>query len=90
MKKIGTNKELRNFLVRYAKVRGAITMKDIMGNITHSLYPRAQSQDLIGWRPFMEGMISKEITCIQKSYVVPSSYHLSIECWTTGLITKLL
>ena len=68
MKKIGTYKGLRNFLVRYAKGRGAITMKDIVGNRTHRLYPLAQSQDLIGWRRFIEGMISKVIKCIQKSY----------------------
>ena len=66
MKKIGTDKGLCNFIVRYAKGRGEITMKDIVGNITHRLYPLAQSQDLIGWRPFMEGMNSKEITVIQK------------------------
>ena len=65
-------------------------MKDIVGNITRRLYPLAQSQDLIGWRRFMEGMISKEITGIQKSYLALSSYHLNIERWTTGLITKLL
>ena len=35
-------------------------------------------------------MISKEITGIQKSYLAISRYHLSIERWTTGLITKLL
>ena len=38
----------------------------------------------------MEGIISKEITGIQKSYLALSIYHLSIERWTTGLITKLL
>ena len=65
-------------------------MKDIVGNITHRLYPLAQSQDLIGWRRFMEGMISKEITGIQKSYLALISYHLSIKRWMTGLITKLL
>ena len=72
------------------KGRGVITMKDIVGNRTHRLYPLEQLQDLIGWRRFMEGMISKEITCIQKSYLALSSYHLIIESWTTGLITKLL
>ena len=65
-------------------------MKDIVGNRTHRLYPLAQSHDLIGWRRFMEGMISKEITGIQKSYLALSSYHLSIERWMTGLITKFL
>ena len=90
MKKIGTDKGLRNYLVHYAKERGAITTKDIMGNRTHRLYPLAQSQDLIGWRRFMEGTISKEITGIQKSYLALSRYHLSIERWTRGLINKLL
>ena len=65
-------------------------MKDIVGNRTHCLHPLTQSQDLFGWRRFMEGMISKEIMGIKKSYLALSSYHLSIKCWTTGLITKLL
>ena len=65
-------------------------MKDILGNRTHRMYPLAQLQDLISWKCFMEGMISKDITCIQKSYPALSSYHLSIKRWTTGLITKLL
>ena len=90
MKKIGTDEGLQNCLVRYAKGRGKITMKDIVGNISHRLYSLAQSQDLIGWRRFMEGMISKEIMGIQKSYLALGSYHLSIERWTIDLITKLL
>ena len=90
MKKIGTDEGLRNCLVRHAKGRGAIPMKDIVGNRTHRLYPLAQSKELIGRRRFMEGMISKEITGIQKSYLALSSYHLSIKRWMTGLITKLL
>ena len=90
MKKIGTDEGLRNCLVRYAKGRGAITMRDIVGNRTHRLYPLAQSQDLIGWIWFMEVIISKEITGIKKSYLALSSYHLSIERWMTGLITKFL
>ena len=69
IKKIGTDEGLRNCLVRYAKGRGAITLKDIVVNRTHSLYSLAQSQDLIGCRRFMEGMISKEITGFQKLYL---------------------
>ena len=90
MKKIGIDEGLQNCLVRYAKGRGAITMKDIVVNRTHFLYPLAQSQDLIGWRRFTEGVISKETMGIQKSYLALSSYHLSIERWMKGLITKLL
>ena len=89
MKKIGTEKGLWNCLVRYAKGRGAITMKDIVGNRTHILYSLAQSQYLIAWRQFMECMISKEITGIQKSYLSLSIYHLSTERWRIGLITAI-
>ena len=76
--------------MRYAKGRGVITTKEIVDNITNCMYPLTQSQDLIVWRRFMKGMISKEIMDIQKSYLALSSYHLSIERWTTVLITKLL
>ena len=37
MKKIGTDKGLRNCMVRYAKGRGAITMKDIFRSSNHRL-----------------------------------------------------
>ena len=66
MKNIGTDKGLRDFLVRYAKWGLAITTKDIVSSRNHRLYPLTQSQNHIGWRQFMGGMISKEITCIQK------------------------
>ena len=65
-------------------------MKDIIGNRNHRLYLLEKSKDHIGWRRFMESMISKEITCIQKLYLAISSYHISIKRWTRGLITKLL
>ena len=57
---------MRNFLVRYAKGRGDIKMKDISGKSNYRLCPFAQSQYHISWRRFMEGVISKEITYIQK------------------------
>ena len=41
MKKIGTDEGLQNCLLRYAKGRGAIKMKDIVGNRTHRLYTLA-------------------------------------------------
>ena len=65
-------------------------MKDIVCNSNHPLYPLENSQDHMGWRRFMEGMISKDITFILKSNLALSSYHLSIKGWTTCLITKLL
>ena len=37
MKKVGTDEGLRNCLVRYAKRKGAIKMKDIVGKRTYRL-----------------------------------------------------
>ena len=65
-------------------------MNDIFGKRNHRMYPLAKSQEHIGWRRFMEGMISKEITSTQQSYLGLSSYHLSIKRYTTGLITNQL
>ena len=65
-------------------------MKDIVGNRNHRMYLLVQSQDHISRQRFMEVIISTDITYIQKSYLALSRYHLSIEQWTTGLITKLM
>ena len=57
----------------------------------HEKYQRlAQSQDRIGWRRFMEGMVSKEIAPIQWEYLVLSGSSMSVERWMSGLIIKLL
>ena len=50
----------------------------------------AASQDLIGWRRFMEGVILKELVGIQQTYVELGGGTLTAEDWTKGLILKLL
>ena len=50
----------------------------------------ALSQDKIGWRRFLEGMISKEITNIQQQYYAVNGSRVSLEKWCSGLITRLL
>ncbi len=50
----------------------------------------ALSQDKIGWRWFLEGVISKEITNIQRQYYAVNGSHMSLEKWCSGLITRLL
>ena len=47
-------------------------------------------QDAIGWRRFMEGMISKEIIPIQSDYVEMGGSTLTIDQWVQGLVVKLL
>jgi hypothetical protein len=47
-----------------------------------------QSQDRIGWRRFLEGMILKEITGIQRQYYTLNGSNISLEKWSLGLITR--
>ena len=49
----------------------------------------ADSQDLIGWRRFMEGMISKEMVEIQRQFCEIVETKMTAERWAQGLITKL-
>jgi hypothetical protein len=65
-----------------------------MEEAIHDAPPRfrdmAVSQDTIGWRRFLEGMISTEITNIQWQYIAVNGLHMSLDKWCTGLITRLL
>ena len=81
----GTDKILLELetLIEYAKGRGSVTMEEIC---RHKHKPEiyqllATSQDKIGWRHFMKGMISKEIG-------TASGSTLSLDKWTIGLITR--
>ena len=59
-----TDEELQEVLIAYAHGRGGTKMQELIP--TRKAYVRlARSMDCIGWRRFMEGMISKEIVRIQ-------------------------
>ena len=88
LKEKGTDEILLEILVEYAKGRDSMTMEEICLPEIYRLF--AKSQDKIGWRRFMEGMISKEIGPIQWRYLTATGSTLSLEKWTIGLITRLL
>jgi hypothetical protein len=48
------------------------------------------SQDKIGWRQFLEGMISKEITAVQQQYYALNGSCVCLETWASSLIARLL
>ena len=66
LKKVGTHTQLHKYIPQYAKGRGGISMTDVRHGTDRPYIKLAESQDLIGWRRFMKGMISKEILVIQK------------------------
>jgi hypothetical protein len=44
----------------------------------------AISQDMIGWRRFLEGMILMEITNIQRQFIAVNGSRMSLDKWCTG------
>jgi hypothetical protein len=50
----------------------------------------AMDQDEIGWRWFMEGMVTKNLREIQTTYSAIEGSNVSPEQWTIGVIIKLL
>ena len=86
----GTDKVLRRCLVQFAKGRGGQTMIQITCSMSQAYRRLASSQDEIGWRRFMEGMISKEMLSIQQRHLILTGSTWTIAAWAKGLVVKLL
>ena len=85
-----TDPRLVECIVSFARGRGSIRMRDICRTMGARFLQMARSQDIIGWRRFMEGMISKDLLPIQTEYYATYGMQWRMDRWSTGLITKLL
>eukprot|EP00956_Cyclotella_meneghiniana_P022017 scaffold40896_cov41-Cyclotella_meneghiniana.AAC.6 len=85
-----TDEKLRDVLIAYAHGRGGTRVLELVPRRDRDYLLLAQSMDCIGWRRFMEGMISKEIVKIQEEYLSQSESRLTIRKWSEGLVIKLL
>jgi hypothetical protein len=47
-------------------------------------------QVIIGWRRFLEGMISKEIVALQQQFHAVNGSQMTLDRWSSGLIAQLL
>ena len=54
-------------------------MEEAISEAPPRFRPMALSQDKIGWRRFLEGMISKEITNIQQQYYAVNGSRMSLK-----------
>ena len=90
LRSVGTDPRLRQCIIQYARGRGGTTLEHIARPFGSSYQHLATSQDKIGWRRFMEGMISKEMVSIQESFLTKCNSTWTIETWTKGLVVKLL
>jgi hypothetical protein len=86
----GTDPTLRVYLTKYAKSRGGEAMTLIVREREGPYRKLAESMDKIGWRRFMEGMVSKEILTIQGRAQETGKKKLPIQSWCAGLVTRLL
>lgn len=90
LRDVGTDGALRKVLIEYAHGRGGKTMNEIVGWKRGMWLQLARSMDTIGWRRFMEGMVSKEVVKIQSKAEDGGRCKLSVDNWCKGLVTRLL
>ena len=90
LRKVGTQEKLRSGLVEFARSRGAKSMGKVVWNKGARYHKLGQSMDVIGWRRFMEGIVSKEAVKIQLERLDVGGCTLSIEDWTKRLTVILL
>ena len=69
---------------------GGVSMEHIVWDKGSRFYNLGQLMDKIGWRQYMEGMISSEALVIQAECVDLGGCSLSLENWAKGLAIKLL
>ncbi len=87
---VDTDPELADCIVEYLQRRGQESMEETIQEMPRRFNAMGRSQDRIGWRRFLEGMILKKITGIQQQYYALNGSKMSLEKWSSRLITRLL
>ena len=65
-------------------------MEEICRGKTERYRLMARAQDKIGWRRFMEGVISKKLVCIYAEHQELTGAGISTEKWASQLVIWLL
>lgn len=84
-----THPELAYWIPKYILCRGRVRFADL-GRMSPSMMQLAISQDIIGWREFMEGRISTHFHKIQEMHLTRVSSHMTAPQWASALISKIL
>ena len=74
-----TEPDLTDSIVEYVQRRGASAMEEVITDALPRFRHMALSQDKIGWRRFLEGMILMEITSIQRQFIAVNGSHMSLD-----------
>jgi hypothetical protein len=87
---VDTDPCLVDCLMQFARGRGRILMHSLCTSLDSRFQGMARSQDKIGWRRFMEGMISRGVVEIQREYLCRHGLSWKLDHWASGLVIKLL
>jgi hypothetical protein len=90
LEEVDTDPDLLECIVEYARGRRQVAITDICRGRDSQYTKMADKQDAIGWRRFMEGMVTRSIWQIQEMYMTTDGSNLSPKKWTIGVVTKLL
>jgi hypothetical protein len=74
-----TDPDLIDCIIDYVQGRGTITMASAVRNAPPQFQAFGQSQDVIGWWRFLEGMISKEIVVLQQQFYTVNGSLMSLD-----------
>jgi hypothetical protein len=77
--KADTNPDLTDSNVEYAWRQGTIKMEEAIRDAPLRFRGMVVSQDTIGWRRFLEGMIWMEITDIHQQYIAVNGSRMSLD-----------
>ena len=84
-----TDPEIAYWVGKYIEARGAVRFQDL-GIMSPMMRKLAVEQDLIGWREFMEGMMSRQFYVIQQEYLSRTAGHLNGKDWVKKFISQIL
>ena len=72
LEEVDMDLDLVEFVVEYVQGRGRVTMEEVVWEAYPQLCILGASQDKVGWRQFLEGMISTEIIVL--------SWQCAVKC----------
>ena len=90
LEEVETEEDLGRCIIRFARGRGYISMAEICGDMCGRYQEMATAQDEIGWKWFMEGMISKRLVGLYAEHRELAGVGLSTEKWASQLVIRLL
>jgi hypothetical protein len=90
LEEVDTEAKLIHCLVSFARGRGHTSMTEICRGMSERYRLMAIAQDVIGWRRFMEGMISIRLVNHYAQHQERTGEGISAEKWSSQLVIRLL